>query len=249
MSRKQARRFNPSPVAQPGYTLCVSQCSKGSQSNHCCSCAETSASSACFHLDSTIQAFTSEGTDHHQSVTISILYRDSASFFSSLLLLHDWNKQKNTASLALACSGTPTHSVCVWTRSADWYIFFFVRDPLSICLWRGFTRGQIWETELLKENTEFLSCVVYCSDAGSERAEPKPAKTHRVEKENVYDNFQAMKDLLVFTNPEVIRAVSGASNKEYSRLLLDHQKHFLLFGFFSSTSSAIFLIFRRLLRH
>lgn len=133
---------------------------------------------------------------------------------------------KNTASLALACSGTPTHSVCVWTRSADWYIFFFVRDPLSICLWRGFTQGQIWKTE-------FLSCVVYCSEAGSERAEPKPAKTHREEKENVYDHFQAMKDLLVFTNPEVIRAVSG----------------FLLFGFFSSTSSAIFLIFRRLLRH
>lgn len=156
---------------------------------------------------------------------------------------------KNTASLALACSGTPTHSVCVWTRSADWYIFFFVRDPLSICLWRGFTRGQIWETELLKENTEFLSCVVYCSEAGSERAEPKPAKPHREEKENAYDHFQAMKDLLVFTNPEVIRAVSGASNKEYSRLLLDHQKHFLLFGFFSSTSSAIFLIFCRLLRH
>ena len=109
---------------------------------------------------------------------------------------------KNTASLALACSWTPTHRVCVWTRSADWYIFFFFRDPLSICLWRGFTRGQIWETEPLKETTGFLSCV-------------------------------AVKDLLVFTNPEAIRAVSKRNVTDH----LDHQKHFLLFGFFSSTNS------------
>lgn len=155
MSRMQARRFNPSPVAQPGYTLCVSQCSKGSQSNHCCSCAETSASSACFHLDSTIQAFTSERTDHHQSVTISILYRDSLFFFLSPSS-ERLKQAKNTASLALACSGTPTHPVCVWTRSADWYIFFFCqRSFIDLFVKRVHSRTD------LKNWISLLCCLLF----------------------------------------------------------------------------------------